>query len=320
MLVRGAGSAFRLVCCRVRRSSGSSSPRAQQAMWCVQARATLTAPEQHPLGRSGFWNTVRMTRSVLVLNGPDLNLLGRRAPEVYGVTTLADVEAMCRAEAEGLRLEPSFFQSNHEGALVDRIHDAFDTGSSVVANLGAYTHTSVALRDALEVVTAPVVEVHINIHRREPFRSILIYIDGGGRGHRRRRRARLCARASSRRPPPESDALLAPRALLLSGPPGTVQLGHPAPSSGASARHRAASLRDRSTTTRRSTRCERRNAGVRMSAGCMTTVLVRGQRRNEVPGEARLAAHVPNSPEPPMVREPPLDGAGPPTERCRTAQ
>jgi 3-dehydroquinate dehydratase-2 len=130
------------------------------------------APEQHPLGRSGFWNTVRMTRSVLVLNGPNLNLLGRRAPEVYGVTTLADVEAMCRAEAEGLRLEPTFFQSNHEGALIDRIHDAFDTGSSVVANLGAYTHTSVALRDALEVVTAPVVEVHIsNIHRREPFRE-----------------------------------------------------------------------------------------------------------------------------------------------------
>ncbi len=113
-----------------------------------------------------------MTRSVLVLNGPNLNLLGRRDAEVYGARTLRDVEDQCRAVADELGLEVVFGQSNHEGALVDRIHEAFDEGTAIVANLGAYTHTSVALRDALEVVRAPVVEVHVsNVHAREAFRQ-----------------------------------------------------------------------------------------------------------------------------------------------------
>ena len=112
-----------------------------------------------------------MTRSVVVLNGPNLNLLGRRDPEVYGTATLADVEQLCRDEAATLGLEVDPFQSNHEGALIDRVHQAFGDGAAVICNLGGYTHTSVALMDALAVLAAPVVEVHLsNIHAREEFR------------------------------------------------------------------------------------------------------------------------------------------------------
>jgi 3-dehydroquinate dehydratase-2 len=112
-----------------------------------------------------------MKRSVLVLNGPNLNLLGRRDPEVYGTRTLADVEALCRQEAATLDLDVEFFQSNHEGALIDRIHEALEDGAAVVANLGGYSHTSIALMDALDILTAPVVEVHISdVRAREDFR------------------------------------------------------------------------------------------------------------------------------------------------------
>ena len=112
-----------------------------------------------------------MTSTVLVLNGPNLNLLGARDPEVYGTATLADVEQVCHAEAKELGLEVELFQSNHEGELIDRIHAAFAKGQSVVGNFGAYTHTSVAIMDALAVLTTPVVEVHLsNIHAREEFR------------------------------------------------------------------------------------------------------------------------------------------------------
>ncbi len=109
---------------------------------------------------------------VLLLNGPNLNLLGTREPAIYGATTMADVEAMCRAEGAGLGLEVTAFQSNHEGALVDRIHAARDEGVRfVVINPGALTHTSVALRDALTGVAIPFIEVHIsNVHKREAFR------------------------------------------------------------------------------------------------------------------------------------------------------
>ena len=114
--------------------------------------------------------------SVLVLNGPNLNLLGTRKPEVYGRTSLADVEAMCREEAGGLGLEVIFRQSNHEGQLIDWIHEcgrAVKAGESIgaVFNPGAYTHTSVALHDAIEGAEVPVIECHIsNVHRREEFR------------------------------------------------------------------------------------------------------------------------------------------------------
>jgi 3-dehydroquinate dehydratase II len=113
-----------------------------------------------------------MAKKLLLLNGPNLNLLGTREPEVYGTTTLADVEhaAIAQATAAGARLE--VFQSNHEGALIDRIHAARTEGvDAIVINPGGLTHTSVALRDALAGVAIPFIEVHIsNIHTREAFR------------------------------------------------------------------------------------------------------------------------------------------------------
>jgi 3-dehydroquinate dehydratase-2 len=112
-----------------------------------------------------------MPRHVLVLNGPNLNLLGTREPAVYGRTTLADIAAMVAAEAEKLGLESSFRQSNHEGELVDWIQQARGTADAIVINAGAYTHTSVAIHDALRAYGGPVWEVHLsNIYRREPFR------------------------------------------------------------------------------------------------------------------------------------------------------
>jgi 3-dehydroquinate dehydratase II len=110
-------------------------------------------------------------KPVLVLNGPNLNMLGKRQPKIYGRETLADVEKACRAEAAGLGLTIEFAQSNHEGALVDRIQAAREQNSAIVINAGAYTHTSVALLDALNAAELPVVEVHIsNIYKRESFR------------------------------------------------------------------------------------------------------------------------------------------------------
>jgi 3-dehydroquinate dehydratase-2 len=109
--------------------------------------------------------------SVLILNGPNLNLLGTRQPEVYGKTTLADIEALCVAAGKRLGFEVVCAQSNHEGVLVDHIHAAKGMHSGVVFNAGAYTHTSIALMDAVASVELPVVEVHLsNIHARESFR------------------------------------------------------------------------------------------------------------------------------------------------------
>ena len=109
--------------------------------------------------------------SILVLNGPNLNLLGQRQPDVYGTTTLADIEAMCRAKADALNATLEFRQSNDEGALLDMIHAAGGTFGGIILNAGAYTHTSVALRDAISSVELPVIELHLsNIHAREEFR------------------------------------------------------------------------------------------------------------------------------------------------------
>jgi len=111
-------------------------------------------------------------KTVFVLNGPNLNALGKREPGIYGGKTLAAIEADCAAAATGLGLAIDFRQSNHEGDLVDWIHEAADTSAGVVLNAGAYTHTSIAIHDAIRA-TAPlaVVEVHLsNIHAREPFR------------------------------------------------------------------------------------------------------------------------------------------------------
>ena len=111
--------------------------------------------------------------TVSVLNGPNLNRLGKRQPEVYWATTLADVEALIAEEAARLGVAVEFFQSNHEGEMLDRVHAAADQGHAVIINPGGWTHTSVALRDALAEVAdgQGFVEVHIsNVHAREPFR------------------------------------------------------------------------------------------------------------------------------------------------------
>lgn len=109
--------------------------------------------------------------SVLILNGPNLNLLGTRQPEIYGSTTIADIEAACRDHAAPLGLEIAFEQTNHEGAMIDQIHSARGQHAGIILNAGAYTHTSVALMDAVASVDVPTVEVHLsNIHAREPFR------------------------------------------------------------------------------------------------------------------------------------------------------
>ena len=109
--------------------------------------------------------------SILVLNGPNLNLLGTRQPEIYGRTTLADIEEMCRAKADALGVGVSCGQSNHEGALVDAIHDARGQHDGIILNAGAYTHTSIALMDAISSVGLPVIELHLsNVHSREAYR------------------------------------------------------------------------------------------------------------------------------------------------------
>lgn len=109
--------------------------------------------------------------SILILNGPNLNLLGTRQPEVYGSATLADVESLCQEVGARLGFTVDCAQSNHEGVLIDHIHAAKGTHAGIVLNAGAYTHTSIALMDAIASVELPLVEVHLsNIHAREPFR------------------------------------------------------------------------------------------------------------------------------------------------------
>jgi 3-dehydroquinate dehydratase-2 len=112
-----------------------------------------------------------VSRIVYVLNGPNLNLLGLREPHIYGHETLKDVEADCRREAEALGLELRFHQSNAEHALIDWIHEAREAAGGIVINPGGYTHTSVAIRDALAACDCPKIELHIsNVHAREAFR------------------------------------------------------------------------------------------------------------------------------------------------------
>ncbi|WP_417364955.1 type II 3-dehydroquinate dehydratase [Glutamicibacter arilaitensis] len=115
--------------------------------------------------------TENASHTILLLNGPNLNLLGTREPEIYGRDTLADVEQLCRETAASLGFELRAVQSNHEGVLIDAIHEARTTAAGIVMNPGAFTHTSVALADAISGVQLPTIEVHIsNVHQREAFR------------------------------------------------------------------------------------------------------------------------------------------------------
>ena len=117
-------------------------------------------------------------KPIYILNGPNLNLLGLRQPEIYGHETLADVAEACAGLAEDLGLTISFHQSNHEGALVDLIQEARAKAAGIIINPAAYTHTSVALRDAIAAVAIPFVEVHLsNVHAREPFRQKSYFSD-----------------------------------------------------------------------------------------------------------------------------------------------
>jgi 3-dehydroquinate dehydratase-2 len=115
-----------------------------------------------------------MAKTIYVLNGPNLNLLGTREPDIYGRATLADLEKLCREAAGRHKLAIEFRQSNHEGEIVEQIHEAgAKKAAGIVINAGAYTHTSLALRDALAALDLPVVEVHIsNIFARESFRHL----------------------------------------------------------------------------------------------------------------------------------------------------
>ena len=119
---------------------------------------------------------------ILVINGPNLNLLGKREPQIYGAATLGDINRRIAALAEELGVEVAFFQSNHEGELVQKIQDAMGVYQAIVINPGAYTHTSVALRDAISSTGIPTVEAHIsNIYKREEFRHHS-YISGVAAG------------------------------------------------------------------------------------------------------------------------------------------
>ncbi|MEM9585527.1 MAG: type II 3-dehydroquinate dehydratase [Pseudomonadota bacterium] len=109
--------------------------------------------------------------SLLVLNGPNLNLLGTRQPDVYGRVTLQDIETMCVAHADAMKIGLAFEQSNHEGVLIDSIHAAKGAHDAIILNAGAYTHSSIALMDALISVELPAIELHLsNVHARESFR------------------------------------------------------------------------------------------------------------------------------------------------------
>jgi len=114
-------------------------------------------------------------KKILVLNGPNLNMLGVREPGVYGTTSLQTIEERLTKLAAELSVELECFQSNHEGALIDKIHEAFSVKDGIVMNPGAFTHYSYAIRDAIEAVRIPTIEVHIsNIHKREAFRHVSV--------------------------------------------------------------------------------------------------------------------------------------------------
>lgn len=114
--------------------------------------------------------TIKMPK-ILVLHGPNLNMLGRREPEIYGSQTLQDIENLCRDHADKINIKTEFFQSNHEGEIIDILQKIIDTHDGLIINAGAYTHTSVAIHDALKLLHLPIIEIHISDPQtREEFR------------------------------------------------------------------------------------------------------------------------------------------------------
>jgi len=113
-----------------------------------------------------------MARKALIINGPNLNMLGIREKNIYGVETLQEIAAKVMAEAEALNIDVDFVQSNHEGEIIDKIHSSLGVYDAIIINPGAYTHYSIAIRDAIKAVNIPTIEVHLsNIYAREEFRS-----------------------------------------------------------------------------------------------------------------------------------------------------
>ncbi len=114
-----------------------------------------------------------MKKHILVINGPNLNLLGLREPNIYGGDTLEDICREVQSLADSLEAKVTFYQSNHEGGIIDAIHDARNYADAIIINAGAYTHTSIAIRDAISAVKLPCVEIHLsNVHAREEFRHV----------------------------------------------------------------------------------------------------------------------------------------------------
>jgi 3-dehydroquinate dehydratase-2 len=123
-----------------------------------------------------------MAKTIFILNGPNLNLLGKREPEIYGRDTLDDVRLACEKRGKALKLGVDFRQSNHEGELVDWIHEARERAAGLIVNAGGYSHTSIAILDALQACPKPAIEVHLsNIFRRDEFRRHS-YVSLGARG------------------------------------------------------------------------------------------------------------------------------------------
>ena len=113
--------------------------------------------------------------NILIISGPNLNLLGEREPEIYGYETLEDIQRWLCEQPETVNIKLRFFQSNHEGAIIDKLHDAIDRTDGIIINPGAFTHYSYAIRDAIAAVNIPTVEVHLSdIHNREDFRKISV--------------------------------------------------------------------------------------------------------------------------------------------------